>query len=180
MQNPKLPIHDMALRHPGLVKKVAEYWTQGACVCLDRHHEPPVAFQIIWAERYTDALVEWEPTDERTRDAWANEIDTTEAGAYACVLAAVELLEGLVAVRRADVKTGADYYVAPPGTQAGDLENWIRLEISGVDHGNAATVARRLGDKLDQAASGDSNLPAIAGVVGFRIRLIHLANLEEL
>ena len=91
----------------------------------------------------------------------------------------MELLEGLVAVRRADVKTGADYYVAPPGTQASDLENCIRIEISGVDHGNAATVTRRLNDKLEQTALGNSNLPAIAGVVGFRAQLIKLADLEE-
>ena len=148
-------------------------------MCLDRHHLPPAVLQIVWAERYTDAIVEWEPTDKRTKYSWANEIDTTEAGAYAFVIAAVELLEGLVAVRRADVKTGAGYYVAPPGTQANDLENCIRLEISGVDHGTAATVARRLDDKLEQTASGNSNLPAIAGVVGFRAQLIKLADLEE-
>lgn len=179
MKNPKLPIHNMAQRHYGLVQEVAEYWTQGACVCLDRHHQPPAVFQIIWAERRTDAIIEWEPTDERTKDSWANENDATEAGAYACVLAAVELLEGLVAVRRAEVKTGADYYVAPPGTQASDLENCIRLEISEIDRGNAATVVRRLNDKLEQTTLGNSNLPAIAGVVGFRAQLIRLADLEE-
>ena len=179
MDSPELPIHNMSERHYGLIRQVAENWTQGACVCLDRHHQPPVAFRIIWDEQHADATVAWEPTDERIKDSWANETDTTAAGAYACVLAAVELLSGLLAVRRAEVGTGADYYVAPPGTQPTDLESCIRLEISGVDRGNVATVASRLNRKLEQAASGNSNLPAIAGVVGFRVRLIRLANLEE-
>lgn len=126
-----------------------------------------------------DAIVTWELPGERVKGAWANETDTTEAGAYACVLAAVELLYGMVAVRRAETRTGADYYIALPGTRADDLENLIRLEVSGVDRGTPSDVVRRLNDKLEQAARGNSNLPAIAGVVGFRARLIRLEHLEE-
>lgn len=126
-----------------------------------------------------DAIVTWELTGERVKGAWANETDTTEAGAYACVLAAVELLYGMVAVRRAETRTGADYYIALPGTRADDLENLIRLEVSGVDRGTPSDVVRRLNDKLEQAARGNRNLPAIAGVVGFRARLIRLEHLEE-
>ena len=180
MQNLALNIHDMEQRHWGLTRATAEYLTEGARVCLDRHHQPPVGFQIRWAERNAEALVEWEQTDDRTRGAWANRIDTTEAGAYACVLAAVELLAGLVAVRRAEQLTGADYYVAPPGASSDDFESMIRLEVAGRDMASVSGIASLLECKLQQAASGDSNLPAIAGVVGFRVRLIHLANLEEL
>ncbi len=123
--------------------------------------------------------MEWEPTDERTKYAWANEIDTTEAGACACVLATIELVKGLVAVRRAETGSGADYYIAIPGTFANDLEDCIRLEVSGIDRGNSAAVNRRLKEKLDQAAAGMSNLPAMVGVVGFRARRILLSHLEE-
>jgi hypothetical protein len=124
------------------------------------------------------ASTEWEVTDSRTRSAWANEIDTTEAGAYACALAAVELCEGLVAVHRAETKTGADYYIAPMNTSPEDLESCIRLEVSGLDRGTIPSIVRRLKDKLEQAKSGKSNLPAIATVVGFRERLIMLAPLQ--
>ena len=178
MQKPKLPIHDMANRHSGLTEAIAENLTEGARVCFDRHHKPPVEFQISNSGEPTEAVVEWEVTDERTRRAWANEIDTTEAGAYACTLAAVELSKGFVAVRRAETKTGADYYMAPVGAPIEDLENCIRLEVSGVDQGNATTVAHRLKEKLAQAAAGASNLPAMAGVVGFRARCILLSPLE--
>ena len=178
MSNLELPIHNLA-RHPGLTPATAEYYTEGARVCLDRHHRPPVEVQIAEGEGQTVAIVAWEPVDELVKGAWANETDTTEAGAYACVLAAVELRYGMVAVRRAETRTGADYYIALRDTWAGDLENLIRLEVSGVDRGTPAAVARRLNDKLEQAARGNSSLPAIAGVVGFRARLIRLAHLEE-
>ena len=178
MQKPKLPIHDMSTRHSGLTEAVAESLTEAARVCLDRHHEPPVEFQLGNSEEQFDAIVEWEITDERTKGAWANEIDTTEAGACACTLAAVELSKGLVAVRRAETKTGADYYVAPPVPPTDDLEDCIRLEISGVDRGEARTITRRLRDKQAQAAAGVSDLPAMAGVVGFRARRILLSSLD--
>lgn len=126
----------------------------------------------------SEAVVEWGSTDSHTRGAWANEIDATEAGACACALAAVELTDGLVAVHRAETKTGADYYIAPKDTPAEDLQQWLRLEISGVDSGSESTVAKRLRDKLAQAAAGNSDLPAIASVVGFRTKLIVLADLE--
>ena len=124
-------------------------------------------------------MLEWPPTDTRIKASWKNEIDATEEGAYACILAAVELLEGLIAIGRAETKTGADFYVAPPGTEYGDLENCIRLEVSGTDLGNDSRLASLLREKLDQAKRGDSNLPAIAGVLGFKVLQMRLARLEE-
>ena len=179
MESPELPIHNMAQRHWGLTQAIAANWTEGARVCLDRHHQPPAAFRIMWDEERTDATVEWEPTDDRTQGAWANQVDTTEAGAYACVLAAVELLRGLVAVRRAEHLTGADYYVAQPGTFAEDFENLIRLKVAGRDRATASGIASLLQYKLQQAKDGDSNLPAIAGVISFRALVMLLANLGE-
>ena len=95
-------------------------------------------------------------------------------------LAAVEALEGLVAVKRAHTLTGADYYIAPVGSNPDDLEDCVRLEVSGVSAGNKAVVESRLRSKLQQAAKGASNLPALAAVVGFKEQLIALARLGEL
>lgn len=180
MPTERLPFHNMSERHPGLSAPLAEANTEAACVCLDRHHRSPTDFDIVKQGEATDAVVvEWARVDDRTRGAWANEIDATEAGACACVLAAVELSDGLVAVRRAETKTGADYYIGPAGTQAEDLEDCLRLEVSGVNRGQLATVTRRLDQKLQQALAGASNLPAIAGVVGFEARVICLSRVEE-
>ena len=119
---------------------------------------------------------EWEACDDRLKGAWANEIDATEAGAYGLSLAAAEIGRGLLAIRRAETSTGADYYVAPKGTPADDLEGWLRLEVSGVDKGDETLVKARLRRKLEQARAGESNLPALAAVVGFRARLIAVAD----
>ena len=72
----------------------------------------------------------------------------------------------MVALSRADTRTGADYYGARP--ESADFEEAFRLEVSGVDAGSLADIRRRLRSKEEQAARGDSFLPAYASVVGFR------------
>jgi hypothetical protein len=175
---PRLPLAGLAARHQGLTDAIAAFYVEAARVCLDRHHESPVNFEIDSAGQKTSARTEWSRTDERTRGAWANEVDATEAGAYACTLAAIELTHGLIAVHRAETRTGADYYVAPSGTFPEDLEECMRLEVSGVDRGGETIVAQRLREKLAQASAGSSNLPAMAGIVGFRARIVLLARVE--
>lgn len=41
-----LPLENMSDRHSGLTLEVASCYLQAACVCLDRHHEPPVEFLL--------------------------------------------------------------------------------------------------------------------------------------
>jgi hypothetical protein len=169
----------MSLRHPGLTLAIANSNLEAARVCLDRHHESPVEFKISNLERDETAEALWLPTDDKTKLAWNNEIDTTEQGAYTCVLAAVELFEGMVAIHRAETRTGADYYVTLHGNNPEDLENCLRLEVSGLNNGNADDVENRLKKKIKQLRNGSSNLPGIAGVIGFKARTILLSRLES-
>jgi hypothetical protein len=174
-----LPLKDLHRRHPGLTEAVARYYIEAAAVCLDRHHDPPVVFGLYHQELEYLASVDWEVTDTRIRSAWANSTDATEAGAYACAIAATELSRGLVAIGRAETLTGADYYVGLPGQNADDLENCFRLEVSGTDLGTLVDIRARMRAKLEQVAAGKSNLPALAAVVGFRCRIISLGDLES-
>lgn len=174
----KLPLADMASRHPGLTPAVSSFFEEAAKVCLDRHHTSPVTLQINDDGTATDVTMEWEGVDERMRRAWANDIDRTEYGAYGLTIAAVELSRGFVAISRAEIGTGADYYVSPTSPQMVDLEDAIRLEISGVDAGPAASVNERLRVKVHQLQRGRGNLPALAGVVGFRAKLIALEHVK--
>jgi len=127
-----------------------------------------VVFAIHDNGAATSATINWEKADDRCKAAYANETDTTEWGAYACALATTELTRGLVALRRAETRTGADYYLAPPGTALDDLEECMRLEVSGIDKGTPNDVEVRLLQKISQARAGESNLPALATVVGFK------------
>ena len=129
---------------------------------------PPATQSALTAALSDCRIVEYSSPDSRTMNAWANDIDTTESGAYGICLAAVEAVESLVAVRRAETLTGADWYVAPIGTDPQDLELCFRLEVSGVDAGGKSVVDARLRQKVEQTRKGNSNVPAIASVVGFK------------
>lgn len=176
---PLVPLRDLSARHYGLIESIADAYVAAARVCLDRHHASPVRVTIGKAKTNTDAEIQWERADDRMRGALNNEIDTTEDGAYACVIAAVELSEGLYAVRRAETGTGADYYVAPAGKGVEDLEDCWRLEISGTDRGTKTAVERLLRRKVQQTRDGSSNLPALAGVIGFEVLSILIEYVNE-
>jgi hypothetical protein len=155
-------------RHPGLTPSLGQSYVEAACVCFSRHHNPPVAVALKHSGGDERRELDFTVPDARTRNAHANDIDATEIGAYGVSLAAVEAVTGLVAVRRAETLTGADWYVAPHDSDSYDLERCLRLEVSGVNAGASAEIQRRLREKVAQAARGQSNLPAIAAVVGFK------------
>ena len=178
-QFPELLIHQMHQRHPGFTQPLADQHLEGARVCLDRFHNPPEIFQIQGSREVKKTTLIWSQTDDQTKLAWGNERYATEHGAYACALAAVELVCGLVAISRMETGTGADFYMAPPGSSKEDLETHIRLEVSGVSKGNVSAVNNRFRQKVKQAQKGGSNLPAIIGVVGFLTKRIRLERLEE-
>ncbi len=113
-------------RHPGLTPALAQSYVEAACVCLARHHQTPVIFSVNHAGNMLNRSADFLTPDERTKNANANEIDATEAGAYGLSLAAIESVTGMVAVRRAETRTGADWYIAPMGESFEDLESCVR------------------------------------------------------
>ena len=184
MNNPAIPglplLADLYQRHPGLTEALSRAFAEAAMVCLFRHHEPPSQFDITVDSEQRLRLVDWTNPDERTLAAWNNADDATRDGAYAMSLSAVESELGMVAIARAETKTGADYYMGPPGASLElDLDDAIRLEVSGVDRGSMVILNRRLREKITQARNGDSDLPALAAVVGFQSESILIASVEN-
>jgi hypothetical protein len=175
----RLRLDGLHERHPGLTQALGQSYAEAASVCLSRHHQPPVILSLNHAGNDQLRVVNFVVPDARISNAHANEIDATEAGAYGVSLAAVEAVAGLVAVRRAETLTGADWYIAPDGTQIEDLESCIRLEVSGTNAGATGDVKRRLREKVAQAARGQSNLPAIAAVVGFKVLEVAISPLGD-
>jgi len=168
----------MHSRHRALTESIAGVYREAAAVCLSRFHSSPTEIKIVDNESQSHADISWSGPDERIEAAWANETDTTEAGAYGCVIAGVELSRGLFAVRRAETGTGADYYIGPQGS-GDDLEKCLRLEVSGLSDGTSNEVNRRLTIKIQQALEGYSSLPALAGVVGFSAKLMMIKDVGE-
>lgn len=175
----QIKLDAMDRHHRALTPSIAGGYREAASVCLSRHHVSPV--EIILSDNGTKSFADlaWTAPDSRTLDAWANTTDTTEAGAYGCVIAGVEVLRNLFAVRRAETGTGADYYVGPVGSGDNDLEECLRLEVSGVSDGDSRNVSKRLLEKIRQARAGNSSLPALAGVIGFSARLLMVQDVPE-
>jgi hypothetical protein len=87
-------------RHPGLTPAIAQYFFEAASVCLERHHDRPAAFTLEQVGSANEVEVDWLPVGPSLKVAYANTIDTTEAGAYGMCLAALERVAGLVAIQR--------------------------------------------------------------------------------
>lgn len=175
MSEASLSLADMDERHPGLTPAMARVFYEAASVCLSRHFDSPTSITIEQEESKTDAEVAWLPTGPSLKAAYANTIDTTEAGAYGVCLAAIELHSGLVAIQRAETLSGADYYVAPLGSDIDDLEEAYRFEVSGVDKGRRSLCDQRLRAKIKQAQDAGHPIPALAGVVGFEQQIVLLS-----
>ena len=167
MISPLPRLDELYIRHQGLTESLCRAYAEAASVCLLRHHLPPTQFNIEVNGSAAVRLLQWTVPDDRAKRAWNNTDDATRDGAYSLSLAAIEAELGYVAVRRAETRTGADYYL---GTSSTSLEEAYRLEVSGVDRGDVPAVARRLREKVQQARLGISNLLAIASVVGFLVR----------
>ena len=168
--------------HKGVTEALSASYVEAAAVCLNDAGDPPAHLTVQADgkahERY---LASWPTPTDRIRRSWNNLEDATRDGAYGVALAASECCLGYVAVRRAETKTGADYYLS---SMAGsveaddadlDLEGTLRLEVSGMLRCQTeAALARRVRQKQRQTERGTSSLPAIVGVVAFDLRRIVL------
>jgi hypothetical protein len=174
-----LNIDAMDERHRGLTPSIAGTYREAASVCLSRHHTPPTTIVLSDNGSTSSAELRWPIPTVREQNAWANTTDTTRDGAYGCLIAGVELLRGLFAVRRAETGTGADYYIGPNGSGEDDLEDCLRLEVSGVSDGSDKEVNRRLLEKVEQVRRGNGSFPALAGVMGFEAKLLMVKDVLE-
>lgn len=167
-----------APRHPGVSSPVCEAFSEAAEVCLARHHTPPrTSLQVVCAGEQSVRYLRWSSPDDTAQRSQGNRDDATRDGAYIVSLAVIEHELGLVALSRADIRTGADYYIGRP--ESPDLEEAFRLEVSGVNEGGLADIRRRLRQKEEQVASGHSFLPAYASVVGFREAAVLVSLIED-
>lgn len=160
-----LEFADLHLRHYGLTKAVSDSYAEAAQVELGRYHNSPVRFELVNNGAQAMELAFWSPPDARQTAAWNNRTDTTTMAAYSLALSAIEASRDLFAVGRAENLTGADYYVDKAGVQ--NFETASRLEVSGISKSDDANLTQRLRQKIMQAKNGQSELPAIACVVGF-------------
>lgn len=115
--HPELNLTALHERHPGISAEVAAVYAQAAAVCLTRHHASPVEISVSKdLEPEVGYPIAWPTPTDRVRAAWANVDDATRDAAYGIILAAAEAHLGLVALERAYIGSGADYWIMPGGT----------------------------------------------------------------
>jgi hypothetical protein len=164
-------------KHPVVSAGVCEDFSEAAEVSLARHHEPPrTMFSIDCCGEKTTRGLLWSLPNDTAQRAHNNRADATRDAAYIVSLAVVEKELGMVAIYRADIRTGADYYVGIP--KADDLEEAFRLEVAGVGPGDVSAIKQTHKAKREQALRGDSSLPAFACVVGFSEAIVLLSRVE--
>src|SRR2546427_10244360 len=112
----RIRLDAMHERHRALTPAIAGAYEEAASVCLSRNHASPV--EITLSDNGSEAAAEiaWIEPDSRIRDAWANATDATENGADGCVIAGIELLRHLFAVRRAATRPRGEYFVGSNGS----------------------------------------------------------------
>lgn len=171
----KPPLPDLAalhLRHPGLYEPLCQAYADAAAICLSECHTSPVEMGIRCGDTACIRELAWNEPSQKALASWRNQDEATEQGACSIALATVEAELGMVGLSRAETRTGADFYIAMPGQ---GLEQSRRLEVSGTRSSVARDLQVRLRQKIQQARRGRSNLPALACVVGFRVRAIVMA-----
>jgi len=65
-----------------------------------------------------------------------------------------------------------------PEQDPDDFEDALRLEVSGTDKGDDGEIRRRVNKKVDQLRDGNSSLPGLAAVVGFRAARVSMQAVE--
>ena len=164
MQLGKIRLDEMHQRHPGLTQPIAASYDEAASVCLNNHHTSPIALALLDDRNEISSELVWNVPAARVLGAWANTTDATEAGAYGCVIAAVEVLRGYYAVRRAETGTGAEYYIGPAGSDNMTLKTASGLKCPGWVGVMLTEVRRRLAGRGRYAnarcgSAGQTRLP---------------------
>jgi len=167
-----LVLSELHEAHPGYTQVLHDSYCESARVCLGQFHASPTDIIVeVHDETHNDQLI-WEATDQQTRNAQANLSDAACNGAYAISILCVERKFRFVAVGRAEELTGADWYIAPPGLGVDELgapdldcEDVLRLEVSGTVTG---PTGARVTKKKKQLKDGQSSIPGIASIVGFK------------
>jgi hypothetical protein len=158
-------------KHTGVNESGAAFMCSAASVCLKRHHAPPTVLCVsVNSDEKTHAL-SWQLPTPRDYNANNNRADAARDGAYAVALVCVERRLNLYAICRAEERTGADWYVAPPGyasdTELPNVDDPVvmRLEVGGYDK---RSLPGQLTKKVEQIKEGESVAVGIAAVVGFQ------------
>lgn len=181
-----LDLYSLHLRHPGMAREITDNYAVNAAICMERHGSSQRVWSVqINQEPIAEYLVTWNPPTPAQLRSCANKDDATRDGAYGLALAAVDAHSGLVALRRAEGRSGVDFYLVPEGAEIPDShdldidrDDLVGLEVSGIDDDTDRAVRARVREKVEQVRAGLSSYPSIVGVSGFRTARVIFVTVE--
>jgi hypothetical protein len=181
-----LDIYNLHVRHPGMAREITDNYAVNAAVCMERHRSSPRVWSVQMDQTLAEGyLVVWNPPTPAQLRSCANQDDATRDGAYGLALAAVDAHAGFVALRRAEGRSGVDFYLIPDGAEISDShdididrDDLVGLEVSGIDDDTDRVVRARVREKVEQVRAGKSSGPSIVGVVGFRTARVMFVTVE--
>lgn len=162
-----LPLRNLSSRHPGVSPGVGKAYEEAAQVSFASHPTGPLTLCVqdgTTAHAFSHAS---RKPSAKLRAAWNNRDDATRDGAYGVAIATVEVARNLRAVSRAETLTGADYYLNAKGSGVADLEDAIRMEVSGTTTSEVSDFQYRVKTKLQQVKNGSCDKPGLVVIVGF-------------
>jgi len=91
----------------------------------------------------------------------------TEHGAYAIAILLAELITGWTVVERSEKGTHIDFWMGEDNEEELPFTNKVRLEVTGIRHGDDAAIAARMKEKWTRLTGTVHSLPAMVIVVEF-------------
>lgn len=160
--------------HCRLLPDTCRSLAAAATVTLERVHgvRTQDACRIEEGDTHRGGVLLRTEISDDARATYDSPAEATEEGAEAVAILVARRVLDRVVVRRLDTYSGADYVIRDPANP--DLEQYERLECSGIAKGRESTISR-LQSKIAQLAAVTDRPPGYAVVTNFRTSPLEIA-----
>lgn len=156
---------------PALTSVLGGVLAEAASVCLENQgHEVTCRLQTRQETGIQEFLMERVGITIQMRLAYNDLPEATELGACGVAILVARAVTGYTVIERCAKGTGFDYWLGTATASEGTLEpleRKARLEVSGILHGDEATIEGRAREKIQQTRRSAGELPAYAIIVEF-------------
>ncbi|MBI5834583.1 MAG: hypothetical protein HZB16_19975 [Armatimonadetes bacterium] len=171
-----LDLDDLAAGMPAVTPELGVALAQAGAVCLELEGHQQGALVSVAGALAAAHELRWSPMTPQMARSYNEETRATDLGAVGLALLLMRDITGLTAVSQSRLGTGFDYWLGDDVVGDLPLAGQVRLEVSGIRHGAAHDVTRRVREKLAQTHGSDgTRKPAYAVVVEFSAPLAKVA-----
>ena len=152
---------------PGLSPRWGGFLHEAGAVCLHKNgHATGVLLRIRGIVNIFVPLTWRINVTPQVLASWEDEQELAEHAASGLAVVLILSVASRKVIRRAKKGSHVDYWLAD-ASSVYPFQDSARLEVSGILHGSDAVLDARVRQKVNQASSGPSPLPAYVVVVEF-------------